>query len=217
LQCALAVIQLILIGQYDSPFVRRVGIALTLYGLPFRHEPWSAFGDADRIAAINPLTRVPLLVLADGNVLNDSHMMLDYLDHLVPAGKALFARREPTRHRQLRIATLATGMADRGVTLFYEKGLHTTPSQRVVDRCTSQIEATLQRLEQERQALKKPWFSGKTYGHADIAVAVVIRFLTEAHPQLMKLRDFPALEAHCAALEAEPVFLAISQRFIPPT
>ena len=30
---------MILIGQYDSPFVRRVGIALTLYGLPFRHEP----------------------------------------------------------------------------------------------------------------------------------------------------------------------------------
>jgi len=25
---------MILIGQYDSPFVRRVGIALTLYGIP---------------------------------------------------------------------------------------------------------------------------------------------------------------------------------------
>jgi len=34
---------MILIGQYDSPFVRRVGIALTLYGLPFEHRPWSIF------------------------------------------------------------------------------------------------------------------------------------------------------------------------------
>ena len=40
---------MILIGQYDSPFVRRVGIALTLYGLAFEHRPWSAFGDADKI------------------------------------------------------------------------------------------------------------------------------------------------------------------------
>ena len=40
---------MILIGQYDSPFVRRVGIALRLYDLPFRHEPWSAFGDADNV------------------------------------------------------------------------------------------------------------------------------------------------------------------------
>jgi glutathione S-transferase len=56
---------MILIGQYDSPFVRRVGIALTLYGLPFEHRPWSAFGDADKIRAYNPLVRVPTLVLDD--------------------------------------------------------------------------------------------------------------------------------------------------------
>ena len=37
---------MILIGQYDSPFVRRVGIALRLYGLAFEHQPWSAFSDA---------------------------------------------------------------------------------------------------------------------------------------------------------------------------
>ena len=40
---------MILIGQYDSPFVRRVGIALTLYDLPFRQEPWSVFGDAEKV------------------------------------------------------------------------------------------------------------------------------------------------------------------------
>jgi glutathione S-transferase len=52
-----------LIGQYDSPFVRRVAIALRLYGLPFEHRPWSTFGDADKIAPYNPLRRVPTLVL----------------------------------------------------------------------------------------------------------------------------------------------------------
>ena len=42
---------MILIGQYDSPFVRRVAIAMRLYGMPFEHRPWSVFGDADKIAA----------------------------------------------------------------------------------------------------------------------------------------------------------------------
>jgi glutathione S-transferase len=39
---------MILIGQYDSPFVRRVAIAMRLYGLHFEHRPWSTFGDVDK-------------------------------------------------------------------------------------------------------------------------------------------------------------------------
>jgi glutathione S-transferase len=44
-----------LIGQYDSPFVRRVAIAMRLYGIGFEHKPWSTFGDAEKIAPYNPL------------------------------------------------------------------------------------------------------------------------------------------------------------------
>lgn len=84
---------MILIGQYDSPFVRRVGIALTLYDLPFEHRPWSVFGDAEKLRAINPLMRVPVLVLPDGPALTDSHMILDYLDNLVK--QPLFPSAEP--------------------------------------------------------------------------------------------------------------------------
>ena len=34
---------MILIGQYDSSYVRRVAIALRLYDLPFEHRPWPVF------------------------------------------------------------------------------------------------------------------------------------------------------------------------------
>lgn len=63
---------MILIGQYDSPFVRRVAIALHLYGIGYEHRRWSTFGDADRIAAFNPLRRVPTLVLDNGEALLES-------------------------------------------------------------------------------------------------------------------------------------------------
>ena len=46
----------ILIGQYDSPFVRRVAIALKLYGMAYEHRPWSIFSDAGKIAPFNPLS-----------------------------------------------------------------------------------------------------------------------------------------------------------------
>src|SRR5690242_660026 len=70
---------MILIGQYDSPFVRRVAIALRLYGIGYEHRPWSTFGDAERIAPFNPLRRVPTLVLDDGEVLIESGAILDHL------------------------------------------------------------------------------------------------------------------------------------------
>src|ERR1700740_2043591 len=99
---------MILIGQYDSPFVRRVGIALALYGLPFEHRPWSAFDDADKIRVYNPLVRVPTLVLDDGELLIESHNMLDYLDSLVPADRAMFPAAQPARRQALKVAALAT-------------------------------------------------------------------------------------------------------------
>ena len=79
---------MILIGQYDSPCIRRVGIALGLYGIPFEHRPWSVFGWGEAVQALNPLMRVPTRVPDDGFAPIDSHMILDYPDRLVPPDMA---------------------------------------------------------------------------------------------------------------------------------
>ena len=207
---------MILIGQYDSPFVRRVGIALRLYGMAFEHRPWSVFGDADRVQALNPLMRVPTLVLDDGFVLTDSHMMLDYLDSLVPDQVAMFPRAEPARHVALKVATLATGLAEKAVSLFYERRLHEVTSQTWEDRCRRQMGAVLGVLEADRIPRGGPfWFD--RLSHADIAVACALRFAVDAHRGVVSLGDFPALSAHCAWMEAMPVFSEISQPFISPS
>ncbi|MEI2299993.1 glutathione S-transferase family protein [Ensifer sp. MJa1] len=207
---------MILIGQYDSPFVRRVGIALTLYGIAFEHRPWSSFADADQIRAYNPLTRVPTLVLDDGLALTDSHVILDYLDSLVSDDRAMFPRAEPARHRALRIATLATGLGDKAVSLFYERRLHGEVSALWVDRCRRQIEETLAVLEASRAEGGPAYWFGEHIGHADIAVAVVLRFLNDVHPGLVAVAHYPHLQAHAQKLEALAVFEEISQAFIPP-
>src|SRR5471032_742992 len=117
---------MILIGQYDSPFVRRVAIALRLYGLPFEHRPWSTFGDADRIAAFNPLRRVPTLVLDSGEVLIESGAILDHLDASVGPSRAMIADTGDSRRHALKVCALATGLADKAVSLTYERVLHQT-------------------------------------------------------------------------------------------
>ena len=208
---------MILIGQYDSPYVRRVGIALVLYGLPFEHRPWSTFADADKLRAYNPLTRVPTLVLDDGDVLTESHLILDYLDSLVPPARAMFPRDEPARRRVLKVAALATGFADKAVSLFYEKRMHAEASAVWTERCRTQIAGALAALESDRAGRPHPFWFGDTIGHADIAVACALRFLADAHPGFISMAAYPSLAAHAAKLEALPAFRQIQQPFIPPS
>ncbi|WFU16283.1 glutathione S-transferase family protein [Bradyrhizobium sp. CB3481] len=207
---------MILIGQFDSPFVRRVAIAMRLYGIEFEHKPWSTFGDADKIAAYNPLRRVPTLVLDSGEALIESAMILDYLDDRVGEGKAMIAKSGEARWKHQRICALAMGLGDKGVSLLYERVLRKDKQLELwVERCKTQISGVLEVLEKERAAVKAPYWSGDRIGHADIAVACVLRFVGEAHPPLFDAR-YPALKAHSERCEALPPFQGIVQPLAPP-
>ena len=208
---------MILIGQYDSSFVRRVGIALTLYGLSFEHRPWSTFGDAERLKAYNPLVKVPTLVLDDGEVLIDSHMIIDHLDSLVEPERRMFPASGPERRRAMKIAALATGVADNGVSLFYETYLHQSPSAMLVERRRGQVLGALGSLEDARAGCTTPWWFGERIGHADVAVACALRHVSDSLPGLIDPARFPHVHAHAARLEALDVFRAISQPFVPPS
>src|SRR6266404_7916753 len=206
---------MILIGQYDSPFVRRVAIALRLYDLAFEHRPWSSFGDSDRIAPYNPLRRVPTLVLDGGEAVIESTAILDYLDELVGPDKAMITAKGAERRRALKICALGSGLADKAVSLIYERVLRKDQLKLWVERCEAQIGGVLDMLEKERAAVKTPYWFGEAIGHADIMVACALRFIGEAHPHLFDAR-YPALQAHSAACEALPPFKEIVQPLAPP-
>ncbi len=207
---------MILIGQYDSPFVRRTAIAMTLYEIAFEHRPWSTWADGEALAKINPLRRVPTLVMDDGEVLVESGAILDMLDERAGPDRALIPRAGPERRHALRICALSTGLADKAVSLFYEGLLHESPSQTWIDRCRAQIGDVLTALEAERAASSGPWWFGETIGHADIGAGCGIRFTREAHAGLFDPARWPVLAAHAEVCEALPAFQAICQPLIPP-
>ncbi len=208
---------MILIGQFDSPFVRRVGVALHIYGIAFEHRPWSTFGDGDKVAGFNPLRRVPTLVLDDGEVLIESGAILDHLDEMVGAGRALIAERGRARREALKVSALATGLGDKGVSLFYERALHRETSEMWTSRCRTQIGAVLVALEGDRATRKSDYWFGDAMGHADIAVACALGFVGQAHPGIIDPGRNPALTAHAARCEATRPFRTIYQQFIPPS
>lgn len=214
---------MILIGHYDSPFVRRVAIALRLYGIAYEHRAWSVFAQSQEIAAYNPLKRVPTLILdADGGevgeVLIESAAILDWLDETVGADRALIADSGPERRAALKVCALASGLADKAVSLVYERAVHGRETPLWVERCRSQIDGVLTALEADRATRPGPWWFGQAINHADILVGCTLRFLGEAHPGAFDPARWPALAAHANACEAHPDFAAVVLPFFvsPP-
>lgn len=197
---------MILIGQYDSPFVRRVGITLHHYGLSFEHRPWSVWGDAEKIAHYNPLLRVPTLVLDDGAALVETFAIIDLLDELVGPARALLPTSGTRRRDGLRVAGLCAGIADKAVALLYASLGLTEPAANFRTRCQAQVEGAFALLERERAARSTPFWFGDSLSHADIALGCACRFVRETSPALFSEANFPALFAQAERCEALPEF-----------
>jgi glutathione S-transferase len=112
---------MILVGQYDSPYVRRVAVSLHTLGFDYAHDTRSVFADFDAMRQVNPLGRIPSLVLDDGEVLIDSAAILDWLDQTVGPERALIPPAGAERRRALRLIALATGAIDKVGVAAYER------------------------------------------------------------------------------------------------
>ena len=207
---------MMLIGQYDSPFVRRVGIALSTYGMAFEHRPWSTFGDVEKVAAYSPLRRVPTLVLDDGSAVVDSLAILMVIDDLIGPERAVLARRGADGRALMRLCGFAAGVADKGVSLVYERVLREQALPMWVGRCRAQVIETLDLLEGERAGRGTTWLFDGALSHADVILAAMWSFITEALAAEFDWSRWPALSAHAAACEALPVFSQVRQRFSGP-
>ena len=198
---------MILVGQYDSPFVRRVAVTLHLYEMPFTRNAISVFSDADAMARINPLVRIPSLVLDSGETLIDSAAILDALDEMVGPARALTPSSGAERRRVLQASAMATGAMDKAGAWVYERHFH-PPGQRsetMLARYEAQLVGALSWLDAQTRDGR---LCGPALSQADISAAVLVFYL--------KLRVAPAfpdggyarLAALCDALEATDAFIA---------
>ncbi len=190
---------MILVGQYDSPFVRRVAVTLHHYHMPFDRNTLSVFGDAAKMRKINPLIRIPSLILQSGEVLIDSVAIVDYLDELAGPARALVPPHGPERRKILQAAALAQGAAEKAGQVTYERFFH-GPKAINKDwekRCLSQLSAALKQLESQCGA---PWFSDMRMSHADIMTGCMIGYVKLRVPEAFPASKYPklhGLSVHC--------------------
>lgn len=192
-----------LVGMLDSPYVRRVAIALDLYGVDFEQQSLSVFSTFAEFARINPVVKAPTLVLDDGTVLMDSSLILDYFESLAPADKKLLPQTAAARAQDLQVIGLALAACDKSVQIYYERNLRPTEKlhQPWLERVTGQLLAAYSGLE---KLLANP--PGQVLNQATLSVAVAWSFSTYAVPSVVKAEDFPNLQRHAQWAEQHPAF-----------
>jgi len=202
---------MMLIGMYDSPFVRPVAINLNLLKIPFEHADWSVGKDFDQIRKYNPLGRVPTLVLDDGEALMEASAILDYLDEQAGADRALLPALGPDRRTALRIIALINGAAEKGRDQIYERAFRPQEKwhQPWIDRCSQQMHGALGEL--ERIAKGKgdgQWLIGSRMTRADLMVTCIYTLLSDAVDTKLKEGLYPRLHARVRRCESLPEFKA---------
>jgi glutathione S-transferase len=194
---------MILVGQFDSPFVRRVAVTLNHYHMPFTRNAISVFRNIPELQKINPLIRVPCLILESGETLIDSSAIIDHLDEMAGPARALTPAHGPQRRKVLQAVVMALGTTDKAVALFYERLFHIDKhiNRDLEKRVLSQIRAGLDRLEHDCGA---PWFFDDKFTQADVTIGCMAGFMKLRLPDVFPTDKFPKLHAlalHCETKE----------------
>jgi glutathione S-transferase len=112
-----------LLYQTHSPYARKVLVLAHEAGLAERleviHHETSPTRRNEAVFAVNPLGKVPALILDDGLTLFDSGVICDYLDSLHD-GRRLIPASGRDRWAALRLQALAHGIADAGIAVRHE-------------------------------------------------------------------------------------------------
>jgi len=195
-----------LLSHPFSPYARKALIASAMKGLEDRIEVTVVDTnplDNPQIHRVNPLAKIPALVIDGDTAIFDSHVICEYFDTLAPA-PVLFPKGGVERIRTLTLAALADGILDAAVLMIYEKRFRPeekwhAPWQERQQRKVDQAVGFLER--------KPPvWKGAPDYGHLTLACALgYLDFRHEGrwrtgHPGLVAWLDefakaVPAFEA----------------------
>ena len=186
-----------LIGSLASPYVRKVRVVLAEKKLDYQFALENVWASETTIQKLNPLGKVPSLIMEDGTVMIDSRVMVEYLDTLTPVCKLL----PPNGRERADIKcweALADGMLDAAILVRLERTLR-PPEQQSADWIARQLRKVELGLASMADKLgDQPYCAGIHYSLADVAVGCALGWLTfrfpeidwrDTHPNLARLHD----------------------------
>lgn len=182
-----------LLGSVPSPYTRKVRIVLAEKKIDCDFEVVDVLPPENPVNALNPLGKVPTLVLDDGTALFDSRVIVEFLD-----GASPLARLIPDDNRE-RVAVrrweaLADGTLDAGLLIRYESlRPKKEQSKDWTEKQTGKLTRGLALIAAELG--DRTWCQGERYSLADIAVGCCLGWVEFRKPGGVAWRArYPNLE-----------------------
>lgn len=172
-----------LIGSLASPYVRKVRVVLAEKKLDYQFVLENVWAADTTINQLNPLGKVPSLIMEDGDVLIDSRVMVEYLDTLTPVCKLL----PPNGRERADIKcweALADGILDAAILVRLERTQRPPElqSEQWIARQMRKVELGLEVL--ANRLGDSAYCAGIHYSLADVAVGCMLGWLSFRFPEI---------------------------------
>lgn len=196
-----------LIGAGASPYVRKVRVALAEKKIEYQYELDDVWSEATEIQKVNPLGKVPTLIIDDGGAVFDSRVIVEYLDNLTPVHRLV----PPSGRARVEVKTweaLCDGLLDAAILMRIEQTQRPEGQRSAawIARQMSKVEHALQSM--SAGLGEKTWCCDNRYSLADICVGCALGYLDFRFPQLGWRSQFSNLANHADKLFTRPSFVA---------
>ncbi len=198
-----------LIGNFLSPYVRRVAVSLNALGMPFEMEELYVFKNPEAVREHNPVVRIPTLILDDGEVLVESYAILDAIDQMVGPKRCLTPASGKERRDVMKVTALAVASMEKAQWAFYEGRFR--PKEKIhqpwIEHNERQALGGLGHLDTlAEQAGRDGWLAGtEGMSQADITGATAYSFTRAVRPDLKiedKVPHLAGFAERCEAMDA---------------
>ena len=191
-----------LLYTINSPYARKVRIVAAEKHIDITLEEVVFAAPDCPVKQYNPLGKVPVLILADGDSLYDSRVIVEYLDNRTPVAH-LLPLDSGLKIKVRRWEALADGVCDAAVaTMLEQRKAASKQDTAFIERQMAKVTRGLQVLNDDlvknNELGKSKWCVSGTFSLADIAVGctlgyVSLRFgttinLTTEYPNLAHLQ-----------------------------
>ena len=200
-----------LLYTINSPYARKVRIVAAEKHIEVTLEEVVLSAPDCPVKQHNPLGKVPVLVLPDGDSLYDSRVIVEYLDNRTPLAH-LIPQDVSAKVKVRRWEALADGVCDAAVATILEQRKSAEQQdaafiERQMSKVTSGLKVLNEDLGKAEGVGKNNWCVNGTFSLADVAVGCMLGYLKLRLGGVINLAaEYPNLERLQLALLKRPSF-----------